>query len=298
MNYNQLRALIEVADCGSFSAAAPRLGVSQPAVSLRVQSLERAVGIKLFLRQGEAVTLTAAGRICYDVARQIVRAWDAVNDQLTPLRGQVAGKLTIGASTIPSEYILPAHLKAYREEHPLVSIVLRVGGSQDILEAVSSGAVDLGVIGSQPQADQLEWFAVADDELALIAPVGHPWVGTAIDPAEIAQEPLILREPGSGTRAAAIAALSALGVSPEALTIAGELGSHEAVVAAVEAGLGIAIVSSLAAGRAVADRRVALLDWPGAAIRRSFYCVTRRGAATAAAIALRDQLRKPATDEE
>lgn len=290
MNYNQLKALIEVADTGSFSAAAPRLGISQPAVSLRLQSLERALGVKLLERQGESVTLTPAGRICYSAALRVVRILDDVSDQLTALRGQVAGRLVIGASTIPSEYLLPPYLKEFREQHPLVAISLRVGASGDILAAVASGAVDLGLVGRDAPGDLFDSFAVASDELVLVAPSGHPLVGGAVDPTDIQEQPLILREPGSGTRDAALTALAALGIPAESLTVAGELGSHEAVIAAVEAGLGIAVVSSLAARRAAAEGRVALLKWPGPVYRRSFHCVLRRGAANAAALALRDLL--------
>lgn len=298
MNYNQLKALIEVADCGSFSAAAPRLGVSQPAVSLRLQSLERSLGVRLLERQGEVATLTPAGRICYNAARQIVRTWDEVSEQLAQARGELAGRLTIGASTIPSEYILPPYLKMFRQRHPLVGIALRVGSSAEILQAVGSGAVDLGIVGSPPPADQFDSFVVAGDELALIASPGHPWVGARIAPAELAQQPIILREPGSGTRAATLAALAALGIDSEGLQIAGELGSHEAVIAAVEADLGIAVVSSLAARRAADEGRVALLDWPGPKQRRSFYCATRRGASGAAARAMRSLLAGQADGEE
>jgi DNA-binding transcriptional LysR family regulator len=287
MNDNQLKALIETADCGSFSAAARRLGVTQPAVSLRLQTLERDLGVRLLERQGESVTLTPAGRICYDAAQQVLRTWGAAAGQVAGLRGQISGRLAIGASTIPSEFIIPKFLRQFRALHPLVAISLKVGSSREMLQLLENGAVDLCVVGSLPSGSRLDSFVVAEDTLTLIAPPGHPLQGAKLHVDDLRAQPFILREPGSGTRDAAIAALSALGLSDEALTVVGEVGSHEAVVAAVEAGLGLSVVSSLAASRAVADGRVVALDWPGSTQRRHFYCVTKEGAVTPAALAFR-----------
>jgi DNA-binding transcriptional LysR family regulator len=203
------------------------------------------------------------------------------------LRGQISGRLAIGASTVPSEFIIPKFLRQFRALHPLVAISLKVGSSREMLQLLENGVVDLCVIGSLPSGSRLDSFVVAEDALTLIAPPGHPLQGAKLHVDDLRAQPFILREPGSGTRDAAVAALSALGLSDEALTVVGEVGSHEAVVAAVEAGLGLSVVSSLAASRAVADGRVVALDWPGSTQRRHFYCVTKEGAVTPAALALR-----------
>lgn len=277
MHFNRLRALVAVIDHGSFSQAARSLGMSQPAVSQQIKALERALGTTLVERHGEPLRPTPAGHIAYRHARSILALWGELEEQIRELQEGAAGRLVLGASTVPATYILPALIGRFRERYPHVDVAMEVAASDTVRDWVLSGQVDMGAVGSRKEDDHLVHVPLGDDELLLIAPCNHPWTRRApVSPRDLVDQPFVARVPASGTRSAAEAALRSWGIDPASLHVAIELGTTEAVVGAVEAGLGVSFVSRLAVQPALALGRVCTVPLDAPPIRRRFYLIYQR----------------------
>jgi DNA-binding transcriptional LysR family regulator len=240
-----LETFVKAAEHSSFTAAARALGLTQAAVSQRVQALEQAVGVPLFARQGGRVLLTEAGRRLHPYAQRILalheEALREVAGRLTPL----AGELSLAASSVPGEHLLPDLLARFREQHPHVRLRASVADSGRVLHQVEHGQAHLGLVGGKDDRPDLEFRCFACDKLALVVPAGHAWAGRRRVPlSQLAEQPLILREAGSGSRWCLERALAKVGKSLRDLHIALELGSNEAIKEAVRRGLGLAVLST------------------------------------------------------
>jgi DNA-binding transcriptional LysR family regulator len=262
LTLRQLRLLLALAEHGSVTAAARAERVTQPALSQALRAIERRHGVTLLQRSGRRVVLTAAAQLAVDYARRIVRLTDEAEAALRELAGLRRGSLTIGASTVPGTYLLPALLGDYRARHPEIALGLRIGDTREVADWVRRGAVDFGVIGETREQMGLTVTPFRRDDLVIVAPASHDLaVRRSLDAAALASTPLILREPGSSTRETFERALAAAGLAP---TVLFELGSTEAILRAVMAGLGASVVSELAVAdlraRAVRVRRAARLD--------------------------------------
>ena len=235
------------AEAGSFTAAAKRLGVTQAAVSQRIAALEKEVGVSLFARHGGRAALTDAGRTLHEFARRIHDLHEQARQELTGRPVAVGGELSLAASSVPGENLLPELLSRFQARHPHVRIKVRIADSLDVFAQLKAGHADLGLAGDRSDDPDLVQRRVARDEMVLVVPPGHPWAGRAgVELKELATQPLILRESGSGSRHALEQALVRAGQSLTDFRVAMELGSNEAILAAVRRGLGVAFVSSLA----------------------------------------------------
>jgi DNA-binding transcriptional LysR family regulator len=231
------------AERGSFSAAGRELGVSQAAVSQRVQQLELLLRKQLFRRAAGRVTLTEAGRRLHEFARLILdmtaEAWGAV----TGSPAEIAGELLLAASSVPGHYHLPHALAEYRKRYPHVHVRASVSDTDDVIRQVEGGEVSLGFVGA-PGGSFLESRPFATDELVLVVPKGHPWWRKRqLRPADLLGQPVIQRERGSGSRRFFEQALEQSGTAAGALNVVLELGSSEAVKEAVLDGAGVAVLS-------------------------------------------------------
>lgn len=273
MNTDRLKTFVIVVDRKSFSAAARELGVSQPAVSLCVKSLEDELGERLLDRQGEELHLTSAGEILYGKARVILDLIREIGQELSVLRERPEGRLALGASTIPSEYLLPRILRGFRNAYPGVRISLEVAGTSGIVEGVLERSLDFGVIGAPPDESRFDAFVLGTDEMWLIAPPGTAKM-PALCSQSLAGQDFVFRKSGSGTRWAMDRFLAQCGLDSGQVRSAGEFGSTEAVIAAVEAGLGVSFVSSLAAARASEAGRVVILPTACPPLIRTFYGIS------------------------
>jgi len=203
---------------------------------------------------------------------------DRIAIALEQFLGRVSGVLKVGASTIPGEYVLPPLIGRYREKYPQVTIALQIGDSRGIAEAVLAGQVELGVVGAKPDHRAADTIEFMPDELVVVVPPGHPWVGrrqVTLD--DLKPEPLIVREAGSGSREALETALNEVGSGLAGMRVIAELGSTSAVKQAVKAGVGISIISK----RAVEEECQHGLLW-GVKLRdlrftRQFYVITHAG---------------------
>lgn len=247
MNLKQLEAFIWVAELKSFTRAAKQLYMSQPAISFQVKALEDDLKVPLFHRAGKKIILTDAGHLLYLEAKQMLKHYHKIKIKLDELKGLKSGNLTIGASTIPGEYILPLLIGRFKELYPGIQISLKVGGSGEVGKWMQEREIDFGITGAPLKGDGIEIIPWIKDQLVLIVPPEHRWVKRkSITLDELSQESLIIRGISSGTRYAFEQKLVQHGLSLEQLQIIMELGSTRAVITAVQGGLGISVVSKWA----------------------------------------------------
>lgn len=243
-----LEIFCHVCEKRSFSRAAEHLRLSQPTVSSHIRTLEQQVGTTLLDRLGRDVSPTRAGELLYKHGRQIMEAKRALAEDLDRFLDRLEGQLPIGASTIPGEYLLPPLIGEFRSTHPRIETQLQIRDTMEVLEKLREGRIEVGFVGAQRgDIPDLQYQDFASDRLVLIAPANESWNGRAeIGFEEFCREPVVMREPGSGTRTMFERRLEQLGRGPSELDIVAEMGSTAAVKQAVLAGLGIAVLSHLA----------------------------------------------------
>ena len=263
-----LGTFARAAELGSFTAAAAELGVSQAAVSQRIAMLERQLRVSLFERRAGKVYLTEVGKRLYEYARRILRLHDEAREALSGLRQPVSGDLPLAASSVPGECLLPALLSAFREKFPLVHVRATVGDSRSALKEVEKGEAMLAFLGEKTNAPHLECRLLATDSLVLVVPPGHRWAGRRIPLEDLAQEPLILRESGSGSRSAVVASLARSGVAFHELNVALELGSNATIKDSVRRGLGIAFLSRMTVQKELDSRELETAELEGLDLTR------------------------------
>lgn len=226
------------------SRAAERLFISQPAVSKQIGELEAALGVSLFDRLPRGLRLSAAGEALAGHARRLFAVEAEAEQAISEIKGLVQGKLTIGASLTVGGYLLPKLLGAYHKQYPGITLQLEIANTQIVQQKLRENALDFGLTEGFADDPALDAEIFAEDTLTAIVPPGHPLLGEpSVTAARFCAEPLLLREPGSGTREVVERALlhREIIVRP-----ALSLGSTEAIKQGVMAGLGVAIVSRLA----------------------------------------------------
>ncbi|HJV47129.1 MAG TPA: selenium metabolism-associated LysR family transcriptional regulator [Bacillota bacterium] len=268
MNLIHLKAFVKVVQTGSFKEAAKHLSVSQPAITQRIQSLEEYLKTKLFSKDADG--LSCHGKLLYDRSLEILSLWDQVEEEI--LGTKVSGRLILGASTIPSEYLLPPFLKSYRNSYPDVKLRLRISGTNEVVRWLRERTVDVAITGEPASASEIMSIPIAEDELCVIAPADSEWLGNLHSFEALMDSDWIIREPQSDTRRSFEGYLEKRGLDLSRLTVSAQLESTEAVIAAVEADLGLSVVSSLAAKRAERLGRVKIISVPDFEVKRSFYC--------------------------
>jgi DNA-binding transcriptional LysR family regulator len=274
MNIKKLEAFIMVVDKKSFSEAAASLKSSQPAISLKIKSLEEELGLDLLERGMAGIQPTSAGMLVYQASKEITKRWSKLDDELSSFQDTLTGSLVIGASTIPGTYLLPSWIKKFRSLYPKVDVTIEIGDSHKMLNKLLDHQIDVGIIGMHQDSNKLRFRPIASDSLVLITPNEHPMLHSS-DPNfnQIKQYDFVMREKGSGTRNEMEDYLSIHGLSLSDLKTVVSIGSTEAVIAAVEAGLGISFISKLAALPAVKANRVQMIE-KFAPFHRNFYLTT------------------------
>ncbi|WP_462412626.1 selenium metabolism-associated LysR family transcriptional regulator [Neobacillus sp. Marseille-QA0830] len=278
MNLNKLEAFIMVVQKGSFSEAAAVLNSSQPAISLKIKSLEEDLGFELLDRGMSGIQPTPAGTLVYQAAIEMTTRWQRLCDDLHGFKNTLTGNLTIGASTIPGTYLLPGLVKKFRDQFPKVHITIEISDSEDTLKKLLNQQIDVAIVGMQPASAKLSSRQLTDDSLVVITPNHHPLVDS-IDSDVRGLHPyeFVVREKGSGTRKKMEEYLAAHGLVLSDLSFSLAIGNTEGVIAAVEAGLGISFISKLAAQPAVKANRIRIIEHIDP-IQRSFYFTTLKDA--------------------
>lgn len=282
MTLEQLRIFVAVAEREHVTRAAHDLNLTQSAVSAAVSALEARHATKLFDRVGRQIALTEAGRAFLGEAKAVLARAEAAEKVLADLAGLARGSLALAASQTVGNYWLPAVVHRYRLRHPGIAVSVTIGNTEAVAARVRDGAADLGLVEDAVDDAALSATSVAEDEMVLLVPPGHPWADRPPDAAGLAAGPWVLRERGSGTRAIFERALPGLGVQPAELAIALELPSNEAVRAAVEAGAGATVLSRLVAASALKAGSLAAVDLP--LPRRRFFLLRHRERYVTAAV--------------
>ena len=246
MTLEQLRIFVAVAEREHVGAAAKALPLAQSAVSAAIAALEGRHGAALFDRIGRRVVLTAAGRALVGPARAILAEVAAAQAMLGAFDAGVRGALTLFASQTIAGYWLPRHLAAFVRRFPQVEMRLLIGNSAQAARAVAEGAADLAFVEDEAVYERLVAETLAHDRLILVVAPTHPWAQQE-RPGDLAAADWVMREPGSGTRAALERALARHGVGRERIREVLALPSNEAVRGAVEAGLGASALSAAVA---------------------------------------------------
>jgi DNA-binding transcriptional LysR family regulator len=262
----------------SFTRAAEKLFLTQPAVTMQVKNLEDELHLRLFDRTGQRLALTPAGQVLQEYTGRIAELCEEAEQALAAMRGETVGRLALAASTTIAQYLLPALAGAFIRERPGVELDIMSANTAGAVAALVEGRVPLALIEGPPGRTDVKTEPFREDRLPLIAPPGHEWAESgAIDAQKLATAPLILRERGSGTREVVERALRKAGLDFKKLRVVMELDSTEAVKSAVRAGLGVGFVSEWALTREIALGMLKEITVKKMDLRRDFLFVYPRG---------------------
>ncbi len=242
LNLDQLRSFALVIETGSFSAAADRLGISQPAVSLQVRQLERRLSVRLIERVGKRAKATPAGMELLRHAQHIATAVDNAVDALADHASGVTGRVRLGTGATACLHFLPAVLRTLREQFPALSVVVSTGNTEDQARKVEENSLDLALVTLPVAGRALEAMPVLEDEFVAIGRADVAPLKARVTPADLGALPLVLFEPAANTRKLVDRWFAAGGLQPQPVM---ELGSVEAMKEMVAAGLGHAIVPGM-----------------------------------------------------
>lgn len=276
VSFSQLQALVALAQDRSFSKAARRLRVTQPAVTQHVANLAREVGVQIVDVVSRRPVLTEAGTYLAERARTIVDAIATLDADMEEFKHAKSGTLRIGATLTIGTYLMPALLACFWRERPQIRADVRIANTVAVAQLLRSHELGLALLEGIVAEDAIVTVPFLEDELVLIVPAaGGPLANKRrIRAEDLTHVPFISREPGSGTRDLGYEALLRIGVRPAVVL---ELPSGEAILRAVEAGLGAAILSRMAVEREVRAARVRVLKIADLPLRRSFLIAATRG---------------------
>jgi DNA-binding transcriptional LysR family regulator len=243
-----LETFCRVADLKSFSKAADDLFLTQPTVSGHILSLEKSLSLRLFDRTSREVRLTPAGKVFLGYASKILSFRKDLLNALSEFSQGIAGELSLGASTIPGEYLLPKLMGHFKKEYPHSIISLKIGDTSEVVQYVLQDNVEFGMVGAKLNHPSLRYEKYEEDEIVVAASPDHPLTRkkrVTLD--ELLKEPWIIREEGSGTQVAVEKALRKRGKSLKQFHVVMEMGSSSSVKEGVKAKLGLAFLSKRAA---------------------------------------------------
>jgi DNA-binding transcriptional LysR family regulator len=284
MDTRQLQAFCAVVEKKSFSQAAEKLGVTQPAVSLQVRSLEQRLGQTLLDRSGRRVEPTEAGRRLYRSAQRLLALEEQLFEEVAAGEGALAGTLAIGASTGPGAHLVPILLCEFQRAHPELSVSLSIWDTQTVIDRVAERDLELGVVGALRRHRSLEFEPLVRDQIVLAVPPGHRAAGGTLTVDELRAETLIVMQEGAGVRQVVEEELRRAGLRLRGVEPKLELGLQESVKSAVAAGYGVAFISRTAIEGELAARTLAAAAVEGVEPARQIYTVRARGRAPTRAV--------------
>lgn len=278
IDLTRLQAFIYAAENLSFSEAARHLHVTQPTISHHIKSLEKELGVELFLRTGHTLKLTNAGRLLLPWAHKLVHQAIEVQELMASLQEKIVGQLRVACSTTAGKYILPQLAARFCQRFPGIKVSIPSCTQPHIIPGLLEGEANLAVVSSYDLCrNGFECQEFFNDHITLIVPADHPWaMRQAVDPAELLEESMIMRETTSGTRRVLLTELAKHDITLDDLNAFLELGNAEAIVMTVQAGFGVSFVSSLAASWALKQGRVVAVPVKGLDLQRKIYMVRRR----------------------
>ena len=277
MELKHLVSYAAVVRLGSFSRAAEELFIAQPTISLHVRQLEEELQTKLLLRTTKSLEITEKGREVYEYAQSILQLKDRITEKCSDSACRI---IRLGASTIPSAYLLPEVLPAYVKRHPATYFTIDQGDSRSVIEKVTEGVIDIGLTGMKPASSEIISEPFCEDTVVIITPVREPFLTmkekNSATLQKLFESPVILREEGSGSLKAADTFLANAGFSENDLHVAARTNDPEAIKNLVVQGLGISLISSRAAENYSRENRLLVFSFPEISGRRQFYTAVRR----------------------
>ena len=277
MEFKQLQSFAAVVRHNSFTKAAEELYLSQPTISAHIRMLEEELHPRLIVRTTKSIEITPKGRELYEDAVNIL----SLRDRMVQRCSEEPKKMIhLGASTIPSAYILPEVLPAYGKIHPDIYFVIHQSDSQNIAEGLLDGVFDVGLVGMDCGDAGLVYAPFCRDRMVLIAPVNEHFLalkGRGDPPVEeLLKEPIILREKGSGSKKSVDSFLERLGIPEKELRVTARINDPETIKNLVAGGLGVSIISERAAQNFLEAKRLLWFELPEYATGRNLYLAFRK----------------------
>ncbi|MDP4096834.1 selenium metabolism-associated LysR family transcriptional regulator [Paenibacillus sp. P96] len=274
MNFHQLHIFYTVAERGSFSSAAQALHMTQPAVTMQIQSLEDYFGAKLLKRSTKKIELSEAGKTLLPYAKRSIELFREADQSMSSFTHMLEGRLHLGASLTIGEYVLPRLLGPFGREFPHIRVMMKVMNTAQIMDEILKNQLSFGLIEGPIQHADIAVEPVMQDELKLIVPAGHPLAEQqSVQMKDVLAYPFVLREQGSGTRQVMEEELIRKSFDLSRLDAVMELGSTGAVKSAVEEGLGLTMLSPSSVKHEVALGLLKVVDIEDVSFKRQFYAI-------------------------
>lgn len=273
----RLETFIYAAEHLSFTEAARLLHLTQPTVSHHIKLLEQDLGVELFERAGSKLRLSEAGHLLLPWARKLLLDSIELREMMDSLQNGIAGHLRIACSTTAGKYLLPLLAARFSQKFQGVRVSILRCTSENAVPRLLAGEANLGVVSYETDDEDIELQEFFEDRIAFIVPANHPWVGRdMIQPADLLEESIIIREQTSGTRRVMLSELSKHDIGLDDLNVLMEIGNAEAIVKTVSAGYGVSFVSSLALSCALDLGNIATVEINGMKMRRQVYMIRKR----------------------
>ncbi len=267
-----LRIFLAAAEEENFSEAARQLNLTQPAVSMQIQSLEKKLGVSLFHRIGRSLKLTESGKALTPMAWDIINRAIRIEEEMQSLKGEVVGHLKIGCSTTTGKYVLPHLAARFRRRFPRVQITIQNNSREAVINDVRDGMVQLAVISAEPTRKELHHRQFFTDYVVLIVATAHPWAQKEqVGLEDLCGADFILHDQESGTRQEVESVLQVVGLQLSNLNVVMEIGNSEAISMAVEENMGAAFVSRTVARRGIELGRLAEVKVSGLSLQREVF---------------------------
>jgi DNA-binding transcriptional LysR family regulator len=276
VDINKIGTFLRAAETLSFSETAKQLHMSQPTISHHIKTLEQEMGVVLFTRTNTGLQLTEAGRLLLPWAHRLLHDTNNMQAMMSSIQEDVVGELRITCSTTAGKYVLPQMAARFCQRYPGVKVSILACMPEDVTPKLLEGEAHIGVLSREIIDESLESQEFFRDIITLIVPANHRWsFRKIIQPDEILEEPLIIREETSGTRRVVLSELAKYDIGSNDLNIFMELGNAEAIVRTVAAGYGIAFVSKLATACPLERGNVVDLKVEGLSLTRTIYMVRK-----------------------
>ena len=270
IDISKLKTFVTVADLGSFSKASEILYITQPAVTQQIKALEKTIGAKLFQRHGGKMCLTEEGKRIYEIAKILLGSYEGLMEEIAKIKKDLKDTLFLGVSATLSEYIIPSLIAEFHKEFPSATVKIFTGNSHDVEEGLLSGVLNLGIIEREPSNKfvSVPWL---EDEIVFFTYPGSQLARKGeIDPAELYEVDLVMREINSGTRKIVKEALEKLGVVFERLNIKIEANNSRTIMNIVKGGYGASFLSKGLILREIEGGGVIPVNIKGFRVRRRF----------------------------
>lgn len=276
MEFKQLESFAAVVRLGSFTRAAEQLYISQPTISTHIRMLEEELNTRLILRTTKSIDVTAEGRKLYEHTVNILQLRDRMIRECSPGGQKI---IHVGASTIPSAYVLPEVLPKFGQSHPDSFFVIHQSDSQGVVDNLRDGLYDVGLIGMEVSEENLICRSFCRDSMVMITPVTEHYLALQAGGADavevLCREPVILREKGSGSKKSVDRFLEQVGISEDKLQVVARINDPEAIKNLVAGGLGVSIISARAARNFIREKRLLTFELPQWANVRRLYLIYR-----------------------